>query len=80
MSEPNLHHGKFCGYGTEYRGSPEKSSVIIFYYQDDKDQSGHGTMRFDITWIPNVKLLYMKVCDMYDQGMSIEAIESFFNL
>jgi len=77
-SKPNLHHEKFCGYGVEHRGKPEKSCVVI-WYKDDKG-NGSSILKFDYSWAKHVEYLYMKICDMWDAGMSLEAIELYYKL
>jgi len=76
MSKPDLHHEKFCGYGVEHRATPEKSCVVIWYNNGDE----MGELRFDISWEGHKEYLYMKICDMWDAGMSIEAIDAYYKL
>lgn len=75
MKEYTIHHKKFCGYGTYHRD--DGSYVVIWYYKGEKSE---GQLKFDISYSTNVKELYMRVCAMYDQGVAVEDIETFFRL
>ena len=70
-----MHHEKFRGYSV---GATAMESCCVVLYYDDNGELGR--LHFDMTWATHVKYLYMKVCDMYDMGMSIEDIQVFYDL
>ena len=76
MSVPNVNHEKFKGYG--YGNMDGKDPHVRIYYRDDDNDLTH--MKFDQSWQSHIKFLYMKVCDMYDMGMSIEDIQTYYDL
>ena len=75
MSEPNFNHKIFCGYGTS-NGKAGKNVYINYVDEDDNV----CYLYIGDTYIGYQRLVYMKMCDMYDQGMNLEAIKMYFDL